>query len=225
MTITHHPDIIQGSDEWVALRCGVLTASEMNRIVTPTFKRASNEKERSHLYELAAQRITKFVEPTYIGDDMLRGMEDEIVARDLYSRTFAPVTECGFVTNDRWGFVIGCSPDGLVSSDGGIEVKSRRQKFQVETILSGEMPVDYMLQVQTELMVTERAWFDFISISLGLPMVVIRVLPDAKVQGAILEAATAFENRLRTAVGDYENGLAGLRNVPTERRVEQEMHL
>ena len=68
-----YPDMIQGSDEWFAARCGLLTASEMHLIITPSLKAASNEKERMHLYELLAQRITRYVEPSYIGDNMLRG--------------------------------------------------------------------------------------------------------------------------------------------------------
>jgi len=70
--ITYYPELIQGSEEWHALRCGLLTASEMKLIITPTLKVASNEKERAHLYELLAQRITKYVVPTYVSDDMLR---------------------------------------------------------------------------------------------------------------------------------------------------------
>ena len=52
-------------------RCGLLTASEMKLIITPTLKIASNDKERAHIYELAAQRITNYVEPSYVGDDKL----------------------------------------------------------------------------------------------------------------------------------------------------------
>ena len=33
--IKYHNDIEQGSDEWLALRCGVLTASEIKHIMTP----------------------------------------------------------------------------------------------------------------------------------------------------------------------------------------------
>ena len=73
VSIVYHAELIQGSEEWHALRCGVLTASEMKYIVTPTLKAASNEKERGHLYELLGQRITQHVEPNYVSDDMLRG--------------------------------------------------------------------------------------------------------------------------------------------------------
>jgi hypothetical protein len=201
--IRYHFDIEQGSEEWHALRCGILTASEMKFIVTPTLKPASNDKERAHLFELLGQRITQHTEPRYISDDMLRGHEDEIEARIRYAENFAPVTECGFVTNDDHGFVIGYSPDGLVDYDGLIECKSRRQKFQVETILADRVPEEYMLQIQTGLLVTGREWLDFVSYCAGLPMFVKRVFPDARYQDAIIAAATDFERRLQEAQQKY----------------------
>lgn len=224
--ITIHEDLVQGSDEWLAARCGLLTASEMKLILTPTLKVAANDKERAHLYELLAQRITGHVEPSYISDDMLRGKEDEIEARARYAEIYAPVREVGFITNSRWGFTLGYSPDGLVGDDGAIEIKSRRQKYQVETILGGAVPAEYALQIQTGLLVSERRWCDFISYSGGLPMLTLRVYPDAKVQEAILAAAEAFEERLaekRAAWGDVLTSSARL--IPTQRRVEMEMQL
>jgi hypothetical protein len=233
MTITYHTDIVQGSEEWYAIRCGLLTASEMKLVVTPTLKIADNDKTRSHVYELLAQRITRYVEPHYVSDDMLRGVEDEIDARILYSERYAPVEDMGFITNDRWGFTIGYSPDGLVGDDGLIEAKSRRQKYQVQTIVEnigadgGEtIPADYVLQLQTGLLVSERSWTDFISYSGGLPMVTIRVYPDERVQSAIIEAAGDFEDRVAKKLSLYQSALAGpYRLIPTERKIIQEMHL
>jgi YqaJ-like viral recombinase domain len=225
--ITYHPDIIQGSDEWMAQRLGRLTASEMRHILTPTLKVANNDKSRAHVWEIAAQRISKFVEPSYVSDDMLRGQEDEFYARQTYAENFAQVEQCGFVTNDRWGFTIGCSPDGLVGPDGLIECKSRRQKYQVQTIVEhltgGTIPDDYVMQCQTALLVTEREWLDFISYSGGLPMCVVRVWPDDAVQGAIIEAAAAFEAQVADKIRIYREASADL--VPTERRIEQEMYV
>ena len=221
--ITFHADLIQGSGEWIAARCGLLTASEMKLIVTPTLKPASNDKERSHLFELLAQRITRYVEPTYISDDMLRGRDDEIEARALYAQHYAPVEEVGFITRDFGDFKIGYSPDGLVRDDGLIECKSRRQKYQVQTIVSGDMPDDYLMQVQTGLLVTGRKWCDFISYSGGLPMIPIRVLAEPRMHEAILEAASAFETRLAKAHATYLAAVVEHRLMPTERRIEQEM--
>jgi len=223
MTIHIHRDLLQGSDEWLQARCGILTASEMSRIITATLKVARNDKASAHLYELLAQRITGYVEPRYISDDMLRGQQDEIEARLLYAKHYAQVEEVGFITNDEWGFTLGYSPDGLVGDDGLIEIKSRRQKFQAETIISGRVPDEYRIQIQTGLLVTGRKWCDFISYCGGMPMVTIRAEADEEMQGAIVHAATVFEEALADQLADYRISLKGSRLIPTERRIEQEM--
>lgn len=223
MSVTIHRDLVQGSAEWMAARCGLLTASEMKRIITPTLKPASNDAERAHLWELLAQRITRYVEPAYVSDDMLRGQEDEIEARALYAQHYAPVETVGFIVRDfGWG-KIGYSPDGLVGDDGLIECKSRRQRFQVETICQGEMPADYRIQVQTGLLVTGRRWCHFISYSGGLPMCPILVEADREVQDAILDAAEQFEARLTLRWEQYRHALAENRLVPTERRIREDI--
>lgn len=224
--ITYHSELIQGSDEWIQERLGLLTASEMKLIITPKLKVADNINSRAHFYELLAQRISKHVEPSFVSDDMLRGADEEILARDLYAEKYAPVEQVGFVTNDSFGFTLGGSPDGLVGADGLIEAKSRRQKFQIETILTGTMPDDYLIQAQTLLLVTGRKWLDFLSYSNGLPMIAIRVEPDPVVQAAILAAATKFEADMTVALDDYERALKSSRRLQkTERRVIQEMYV
>lgn len=226
MPITYHPDVDQGSEEWLAMRCGLLTASEVKLILTPTLKIAKNDKTRAHVWELAAQRITGYTEPTYISDDMLRGWEDEIRARDLYSERYAPVSEVGFVTNDDHGVTIGYSPDGIVGAEGLIEIKSRRQKFQVETIVTGEVPTEHFLQCQTGLLVTGRAWLDYVSYSGGLPMCRVRVYPDAATHAAILDAALDFDAQVQSTVMAYERLTVDTAAYPpTERVVMQEMYV
>lgn len=225
MSAVYHANVIQGSDEWLAMRCGRITASEMKLILTPTLKVANNDKTRAHAFELAFQRITKFVEPSYISDAMLRGREDEFYARQAYEKHYAPVQEVGFVTNDKWGFTIGYSPDGLVGDDGLIECKSRSGKYQVQTIAQDEVPEDYWLQLQTGLLVTGREWIDFISYCGGLPMYVKRVEPCPETMAAIVEAATAFEARVAETVQEYRSTLATMKLIETERRVDQEMFI
>lgn len=222
--IVYHEQYEQGSIQWLQARCGLLTASEMKLVLTPTLKVANNDKVRIHAYELAAQRITQYVEPHYIGDEMLRGHEDEVRARLAYSENYQSVTECGFVTNDRWGFTIGYSPDGLVGSCGLIECKSRRQKFQVQTFVDGT-PDEHFLQLQTGLMVTDRDWIDYVSYCGGMPMAVIREHPHKETQDAIEAASTSFEQRVADIVGEYQHQLdaGNIRWVPTERVIEQEM--
>lgn len=229
MTIRVYEEMIQGTDEWFAARCGLLTASEMHLIVTPTLKAASNEKERTHLYELLAQRITGYVEPAYVSDAMLRGQEDEIDASALYDKTYAPVTRVGFITNDKWGFTLGYSPDGLVGDDGLLECKSRAQKYQIRTIVDyvpeETIDPDFMIQAQTGLLVSERNWLDLVSYCGGLPMATVRVFPLTKYQEAILEAASAFENRLADKLATFNAIIKSkARLIPTERKIIQEIY-
>lgn len=227
MTITIHNDLVQGSDEWLRARCGLITASEVKLLLTPTLKRADNDKSRAHLWELAAQRISNHVEPVYVTDDMLRGHEEEFYARQLYAEKIAPVEEVGFVTNDGFGFTLGCSPDGIVGSDGLIEIKSRRQKYQVQTIVEhwrdGTPPSDYILQVQTAMLVTDRAWCDLISYSGGLPMIPMRIERDPKIGAAIIEACAAAETKIAEIIEDFFAAVEARKLHPTERRIEQEM--
>lgn len=224
--IRYRPLLIQGSEQWLAARCGLLTASEMKYIITPAkLQYASNDKERSHLYELLAQRITNHVEPHYVSDDMLRGQGDEIEARALYAKHYAPVQEMGFITNDKWGFTIGYSPDALVGDDGQIECKGRRQKYQIETIIANAMPAEFMIQVQTGLLVTERKWCDFLSYCGGIHMLTLRVYPDRMVHDAIVEAATTFHEKLEKLLDQYTDRLlnGNGRLIPTERRIIEEI--
>jgi hypothetical protein len=223
---TIHHDLIQGNDEWLAARNGLLTASEVKLILTPTLKVANNEKTRAHVYEIAAQRITGYTEPTYIGDDMLRGYVDEVKARDLYSEHIAPVEEVGFITRDvSDGCVIGYSPDGMdIMGEFGIECKSRRQKFQVQVVTGNAIPDEHILQVQTGLLVTGWDYIDYISYCGGLPMWVIRSEPIPEYQDAILTAADAFEKQVAEKLEEFGNRLASATVViETEREIEQEM--
>jgi hypothetical protein len=236
MTSPTYHDVQQGTDEWLALRCGLLTASEIRLIMTPgTNKPADNDKSRAHLHELLAQRVTRHVEPHYISDDMLRGHEDEVRAKALYAQHYAPIREVGFVTrqfdNGRGGsFTLGYSPDGLVDSPhdkpGLVESKSRRQKYQVQTVLGiarGQAaPDEYMLQIQTGMLVTGREWCDFISYSGGLPMAVSRVFADHAMQERILAAAKSFELRLDDEMRLYLGTCEKHRWVETERPTESE---
>lgn len=218
----YHYDIEQGTEQWHALRCGVLTASEVKKIMTPACKPANNDKSRAHVWEIASQRVTKYTEPSYVSDDMLRGHSDEILARDLYSEKYNPATECGFITREIDGVKFGYSPDGLVGENGLIEIKSRAQKFQIENIVNGGVPTEHILQCQAGLLITGREWLEYISYCGGLPMYVCRVYPDPVMHDAIMEAAQNFDGHVRTAITTYEMACMALH--PTE-RIERDIDI
>lgn len=212
--IKYHTEIEQNTDEWLNLRLGVITASNINVIVTPTGKATKNAAMRAYACELASQREMQIVEENYQSWDMMRGHIQEDIARDVYSDNYAPVSECGFITNDNYGFIIGCSPDGLVGDDGGIEIKSRKAKFQVATIIAGEMDKEYLNQVQTFLLVSGREWVDFVQYSNGMPLYVERVYVDELRRSFIVKAIMAFEEEIEAIRASYREQAASM--VQTE---------
>lgn len=216
------PDLVQGSGEWLDQRRGMVTASVVGRLVTArTIKPARNPESRSLTAQLVAERITGWTDPTYITDDMLRGIEDEPRARDAYAQRYAPVTEVGFMVRDDWGFRIGYSPDGLVGDNGLIEVKSRRAKKHLQTILADAVPPENMAQLQCGLLVSGREWVDYVSYCGGMPLWVKRVTPSPEWAAAIVDAVAEFEANGLEMESAYHRAVEGL--AATERAIEEEM--
>ena len=219
MTLIVLPSLIQGTDEWLEQRRGMVTASVVGKLITAkTIKPASNDDSRGLTALLVAERITGHVEPVYASDDMLRGQMDEPVARDLYSQHFAPVREVGFMVRKESGWSLGYSPDGLVGDDGLIEIKSRRPKKQLQTILADEVPPENMPQLQAGLFVTGREWIDYVSFCGGMPLYVKRTFPDQRWFDAIEQSVDTFEATATAMVARYEALIDGL--PMTERRVD-----
>ena len=209
-------DIEQGSDAWLALRCGIITASVVGQLITPTLKTANNDTSRGLTMTLTAERITGHVEPAHPSRDMERGTLDEPYARAAYADHHAPVTETGFMVRDFGDFKIGFSPDGLVGDDGLIEIKSRNQRIQLNTVLSDEVPAANMAQIQCGLLVSGRAWCDYVSYCGGMELWTKRVEPNQRWHEAILAAVEAFETNSLDITVKYLQSVEGL---PTTERI------
>ena len=218
MTLQVFTELEQGTDEWLAARCGIITASVVGLLITAkTVKPANNDTSRGLIATLVAERITGHVEPIQENSDMLRGTLDEPYARDIYSEHYAPVTEVGFMVLESYGQRLGYSPDGLVGDDGLIEIKSRRQKKQLATILADEVPAENMAQIQCGLMVSGRKWLDYVSYCGGMPLYVKRVFPDKKWFDAIAEAVDQFETAAAEMLTTYTAAIEGR---PTTERID-----
>jgi len=219
MTLHIYDELEQGSDAWLAARCGIVTASVVGQLITPkTVKPASNDYSRALTASLVAERITGHVEPIYENDDMRRGTMSEPYARDIYAEhQGVTVDEVGFMVreeaNSNWH--LGYSPDGLIGETGLIEIKSPRQKKHLATILADDVPLEHMAQIQAGLLVTGREWLDFVSYNGGMPLFIKRVYPDPKWGQAILDAVTAFEEVAAEMIRSYIKATADM--PPTER--------
>lgn len=209
--IRQYPNLVQGSGDWHAARRGMVTSSVVAKLVTPsTLKVANNDTSRGLVAALVAERLTGTSDDTPQTGDMFRGIYCEPFAREAYHSNYAPVREMGLMVRDDWGFSIGYSPDGLVGEDGAIEIKCPRAKNHLTTLLTDEIPSAHWPQLQTALLVTGRAWIDFVSFFGGMPLYRKRVEPDPAWHDAIVAAVAAFEAAAAQAIAAYEWAAGGL---------------
>lgn len=222
MSLTEYPKVDQGSPEWHDLRRGILTASVVGKLLTPTLKVADNDTSRALTATLVAERITGWTEETAMTSDMWRGVESEPIARDIYSGHYQQAVETGFMLREEDGWSLGYSPDGLVGTDGLIEIKAPRARTHLNTILANQVPGHYMGQLMAGLLVSGRNWIDFCSYVGGMPLYVKRVYPDPDWFDAITAACQTFERNAAQIVSEYETRVAGM---PKTERVDLEMRV
>lgn len=171
MPIIHN--VVQGTPEWAQLRCGVPTASQFHRIITP--KGAPSKSAEVYMFELIAERLTG--EPTveFTSHWMDRGHELEEEAVNFYTFTTDMETEkVGFILNDAG--TVGASPDRLVGDRGLLEIKVGKPSTHIGLLLkSGSAYEEHRIQTQGQLMVAERDWNDLLAYNPGLPPALCRV--------------------------------------------------
>ena len=166
----------QGSREWVELRLGKVTASEISRIVTATGRLSASRQP--YMAELLVEYITGEPVKDWGGnEDTERGHRIEPQARAFYEAFRGEeVTEVGFVQPYE-GAPLGCSPDGLVGDDGGLEAKAPNPETHLLWLSGGIIPVKHMPQVQFCLYVTGRKWWDWMTYSSRYPELIVRAYP------------------------------------------------
>src|SRR5699024_5206543 len=151
---------------------GIVTASTIGQLITDkTVKPAQNDRARGLHATLIAERITGHVEPVIPNRAMTRGtlLEDE--ARRPYSeRTGIDVQQIGFARLDTHTYTVGASRDGLLDTDGGLEINCPAPKTHIQTVLAGAIPAYNRAQVQASMHVTERNYWDFCSYLPGEPL-------------------------------------------------------
>ena len=176
----------------------------------PVYRPATGETAKAFTARLVAERITGWSEPVRVTDDMLRGVMDEPLAREVYAEHYGQVAGAGLIVRDDWGIRIGYSPDGLVGDEGLIEIKSRRARIHLASILADEVPTENMAQIQAGLLASGRAWCDYVSYCGGMPLWRKRVYPDPDWHAAIVEAVRVFEAAAAEMTATYTERTAGL---------------
>ena len=152
----------QGSEEWLSLRLGKITASRVKDVLTKGRGTSLSKTSESYMMELIAEILTGKSKPFFENDAMRWGTETEPQARAMYAvnNDFVDVKEVAFVEHNEQ---VGISPDGLVGDDGLLEIKCPNTTTQLKRALSDDYSADYKAQIQMQLWVTEREWCDFLS--------------------------------------------------------------
>jgi len=185
-------DVEQNSPEWLDLRLAIPTASEFSKIITSTGKASTQSAD--YMNTLLAEWMAGEPLESWEGNMWTeRGHELEESARTFYEmKKNVDVDQVGFVTND----FAGCSPDGLVGDDGGIEIKCPKPGIHVKYLMADKIPSTYVPQVQGALWITERDWFDFISYHPVLEPMIIRVNRDGKYISLLSAAIQNFTDKM-----------------------------
>lgn len=189
---------IQKSPEWFQARLGNIGASEMDNIITSEGKPSKSATD--FMYKLAAEKVRCKADETFQSQTMLNGSIKEDEARALFSVLYdVEIEQCGMIYKDKRR-LYHASPDGLISSDCGIEVKCPLAKTQARYLIEDKLPTSYYVQVQSSLFISERKYWWFMSYCDGMKPLIIKVLPDEKFLNALEVELELFCNKLNEIV-------------------------
>ena len=166
--------IKQLSPEWFEIRKGKMTASHAQAI--------GNGKTGldSYVLQVMSDYFEITPEEKYTNAQMERGIELECQARGIYEMTNkVKVEEVGFIERDEYS---GCSPDGLIGEDGGLEIKCHNNLKHFKLLLNKKIETGYIWQIQMNLFITGREWWDYMAYNPNFKESVFieRITPDLK---------------------------------------------
>lgn len=194
-----HTSCQQGSLEWLALRAGVVTASEFDNIVSPgKWEVRTGETPKTYLATKLAER--------WLGSPLPGGMTIEMEAGQIREEEAIPwfefskgmqIDRVAFVTTDDGK--IGCSPDGLIGETSGVEIKCPLAHTHVKYLMAGTVPNDYLCQVHGAMLVTGRTTWQFVSYRRRFPALIVRVERDERICAMLKEALDTFNAKLDAA--------------------------
>jgi len=185
----------QGTIEWLRQRAGKVTASRIADLMAKT-KTGWGASRENYKAQLVAERLTGEPAESFTNAAMQWGTEKEPEARNAYSfRYDVDVVEVGMIDHPVIAMT-GASPDGLIGADGMVEFKCPNTATHISTLLGGEIPGKYRLQMLWQMACTGRQWNDFVSYDPRLPeemrMFVRRLDRDDAAIAEIEAAVSAF---------------------------------
>jgi putative phage-type endonuclease len=196
-------EIVQGTDEWLALRLGKVTASRVADVIAKTQKGYAATRA-NYAAQLITERLTGQPTETFTNAAMQWGTDMEPEARAAYEYYRAEdVNQVAFVTHPNIPET-GASPDGLVGLDGLVEIKCPNSATHIETLTGKTAPAKYIAQMQWQMACTGRQWCDFVSYDPRLPesmrFFCVRVLRDDDMIAELEAEVVKFLGEVRAKV-------------------------
>lgn len=196
---------LQRTAEWHAERAGKFTGSRFVDVLARNKKTGAKLKAWDDLiWQVVVERMTGQAVEGPTGYALQWGTDVEPFAREAYElQTGNVVVESGFIQHPEYPFA-GCSPDGLIGDDGGLEMKCpKNSAIHLARFIDG-VPEEYIPQIQGCMWVTGRKWWDFVSYDPRMPeshqQLIINVQRDddfiARLEEAVLDAEAAAETLL-----------------------------
>lgn len=192
----------QGTPEWLKSRLGCPSGSGFDKLITAAGKPSTQAE--SYINQLIAELMTGETTYVHTTEAMLRGTEQEPMAREFYQLASGnTVNETGFCLHDS--AQCGVSPDGLIEGgEGGLEIKVPAPHTHIGYLREGKLPTKYKQQVMGCMWITDRQWWDFVSYHESMPALIVRVERDddyiALLADEVLRAVDTIQsevNRLR----------------------------
>lgn len=194
MSIIYHNQMIQGSNEWLLARCGIVTASELDSLVTPLWKVKDGAAVESYVAFKLAEKWLGYAIQTFSGANMDQGKIRESEAIPAYVFQFdRDIQRVGLVVSGDG--LIGASPDGMFYDGSGIEIKCPEPQKHTLYLLANECPKEYRHQVQGSMYVCGSDHWEFLSYCRDFPVLRVVVERDEKAMQAIAEAVALFHER------------------------------
>lgn len=170
--------------EWVRLHLGRPSASQFHRFMDTSFNLRKGDMVKTYIYEKCAEKFRNQALPGFTSYETEQGEILEYEAREYFQlETGHQVRRIGFVesADNRCG----CSPDGLIDDNAGVEIKSPQKVNAICYLIEDKLPNDYVQQVYGNLYVTQREWWAFYSYSRGLPTLLKKITSDDKIMSKI----------------------------------------
>ena len=192
----------QRTPEWYAIRKNKLTASQASVIA------CAGRGLDSYVLKLVADSFSSADPDSYTNEHIQRGIELEDQAREIYSlMTGHEVKQVGFVEMNEF---VGCSPDGLIGEDGGLEIKCHDNKEHFRLLIGEPIDLAYRWQIQMSLFITERKWWDYVAYNptFEKSLVILRFTIDPLMIGKLTEGIMIGTQKIQELMKRYAKQLS-----------------